>query len=140
MRVAVTVPSFIEITILASLVALVAWPDACAADSTVITLSCDGTTTSLPSEKQDPVTKVGVVVNLAQRDISFAGYTIPITKMDTTTIGFEGDLKRVDFELALNTSVAGHVDRVTGAFSATIFKGLSWTDWKLSCKPVTPLF
>jgi hypothetical protein len=139
-RFAVTLLSLIKITVLVSLAALVASPGKAAADPTIITLSCDGTTTSLPAEKQDPVAKVGVVVNLAQRDISFAGYTIPITKMDTTTIGFEGDLKRMDFNLALNTSVAGHVDRVTGAFNATIFKGLTWTDWKLSCKPVAPLF
>ena len=133
-------PRLIKIAVLALLSAIVVWRYALADDSTAITLSCDGTTTSLPSEKEDPVSKVGVVVNLVQRAVTFSGYTVPITKMDAASIGFGGDLKRLNYDITLNTSVEGRVDRVTGSFSATIFRGLSWTDWKLSCKPAAPLF
>ena len=58
-----------------------------------ITLSCDGTTKAyLKSEESiNPVTKMGVVVNLAERTVSFDGLVAHIDHVDAAVIYFGGD-------------------------------------------------
>jgi len=61
------------ITFTAMVLAVVlAWQQAQAAEATVITLSCDGKVTDGKSvdAKPDPVSKLGVVVNFAEQNIS----------------------------------------------------------------------
>ncbi len=62
------------------------------AEPEVITLSCDGTVTQ-DTNKPKPVQKLGVVVNLDKRTVSFGGYVAPIKAADAANVFFGGASK-----------------------------------------------
>lgn len=114
-----------------------------ASEASYITLTCDGRVTSGTSvdPKGDPITKVGVVVNAVERSVSFNGYVVPITKIDSAVIMFEGRSKTPIMNTMLNTYVSGTIDRVTGAIGATTVVGTNiTTNWELYCKPASRMF
>ncbi len=83
----------------------------------VITLSCDGTVTETvvglgasSDAKPQPMQKVGVVVNLNERTVSFGGFVARVTDVDAANIHFAGSLIRNTYP----TSIVGDIDRVTG--------------------------
>jgi hypothetical protein len=61
--------------VLSALLTMIGLSSAQAEEPTVITLSCDGTTKvyAKSDESINPVTKMGVVVNLAERTVFFDG-------------------------------------------------------------------
>ena len=125
-----------------ALSALLAWNYAQAAGTTAITLACDGKVTDLKATdaKPDPVNKLGVVVNFAEHNVSFAGYVVPITSVDAANVSFEGEVKSQSLRMTISTSVMGTVDRVTGVFDATTLTTMASFRWELNCKPATRLF
>lgn len=96
-----------------------------ASEASYITLTCDGKVTSGTSldPKGDPITKVGVVVNLTDHSVSFNGYVVPITKTDAAVILFEGRSQTPIMNTMLSTYLSGSIDRVTGARAATTLVG-----------------
>ena len=72
------------IALCTSLLTVIGFSLAQAEEPTAITLSCDGTTKAyFKSEKSiNPVTKMGVVVNLAERTVSFDGHVAHIDHVD----------------------------------------------------------
>ena len=59
-----------------------------AEEPTVTTLSCDGTTKVYVKREENinPVTKMGVVVNLAERTVSFDSHVAHIDHVDAAVI------------------------------------------------------
>lgn len=108
---------------------LLAWHHAQAAEPTVITLSCDGklTNTKVSNAKPESISKMGLVVNFAERTVSFSGHLVGIDKADVAHISFSGE----------NNAVHGEIDRVTGAMWATAHSDVTTFAYKLLCKPTT---
>ena len=83
--------SRIAATTLLALLLLMAGQHARAAEPKVITMSCDGTLTSrVDNVKPEPMKKMGVVVNLDERTVSFLGYVAHIKDVDAANITFGG--------------------------------------------------
>jgi hypothetical protein len=105
----------------------------------VITLSCDGTAKITVGKNEgtpQPIYKVGVVVSLADRTVSFAGFTARIENGDAAVISFGGNALRGDPTLR----ATGDIDRVTGAMSAATTNGTIVTSYELFGKPATRVF
>jgi hypothetical protein len=89
-----------------------------AAEPKVITLSCDGTLTdtsltSVPMDHQpQPIEKMGVVVDLNERAVSFNGWVAPISSVDAASINFNGVVAPA--AQGYTQRVDGYLDRVTG--------------------------
>ena len=79
-------------------------------------------------------------MNFAEQNVSFAGYVVPITRVDAADVTFEGEVKGLAFGLSLSTSVSGIVDRVTGSMTATTLTTATMLNWDLLCKPANRLF
>ena len=94
-----------------SLLTMIGFSLAQAEEPTAITLSCDGTTKAyLKSEESiNPVTKMGVIVNLAERTVSFDGHVAHIDHVDAAVIYFGGDSVK---------DTTGYIDGKTGAMTA----------------------
>jgi len=112
---------------------------------TSITLSCNGTSklmTAGDDTKPDPVTNLGMIVNFAERTVSFESYHIPFERADSTMV-FHGTQAMSYAGTKLKpVTVDGSVDRVTGAASVTFLHervGDNST-WELLCRPATRLF
>lgn len=94
-----------------------------AADAAIVNLSCDGTFGIVGDQTgtREPVTKMGLVVNLAEHTVLFDGVLAHIDKIDAATISFngEGDVSLPGTGTLGKVSVFGEIDRVTGAVSAT---------------------
>lgn len=99
------------------------------AEPTVITLSCDGklTNTRVSNAKPQPINKMDLIVNFAERTVSFSGHSAGIDKADIAHISFSGE----------NNAVHGEIDRVTGAAWATTASNAATFAYKLLCKPTT---
>jgi hypothetical protein len=93
-----------------------------AAETKVIAMSCDGTLTDTshgdPHGKQEPMQKMGVVVNLNERTVSFLGYVARINDVNAANIKFGGPQIGGHHE-GFDISIMGSVDRVTGHMDAT---------------------
>jgi hypothetical protein len=115
-----TMPRIAAATILALL--LMVGRHAHAADPKVITLSCDGTSSTrsglVDDAKPEPTGKVGVVVNLDERTVSFLGYVARITDVDTANINFGGPQIGGNYN-GYSIGITGNLDRVTGHMIAT---------------------
>jgi hypothetical protein len=87
-----------------------------AADPKIITLSCDGTVTDTrsPTDRQPPkpIEKMGVVVNLNERTVTFQGFVAPIASVDAARINFNG--KQIEKTGYYTQRIDGTLDRVTG--------------------------
>jgi hypothetical protein len=112
-----------------------------------ITLSCDGVSklmaTSAADLKPDPINRLGIIVNLLDRTVTFSDYVIPISGVTSTLISFMAQQAPVVFGLKSKPfTVDGSIDRVTG------YTNINWwhevvgnnTSWELTCRPATRLF
>jgi hypothetical protein len=114
---------------------------------TSITLSCSGTSkltaTAAADLKPDPITNLGIIVNLADRTATFLDYVVPITGYSATLVSFSGRQTPVSFGVkGKQFEIDGSIDRVTG-FTDINF----WyenvgnnSSWELACRPTTRLF
>ena len=95
------------------------------------------------SAPPDKINNLGLVVNLAEMTVAFAGYVTPIDKADATNISFSGQQKIQYRGMTLKPfTISGDIDRVTGAVNVMMLHedvGLN-TTWKLLCRPATRLF
>jgi hypothetical protein len=78
-----------------------------------ITLSCNGTSkftaTSAEDMKPDPITNLGIIVNVANRTVTFSDNVLPITTITATLVAFSGQYVKS------KPTISGAIDRVTGA-------------------------
>jgi len=119
---------------------VLAWSDAQATETTVITLFCDGTMT-MADARPEPVNKIGFVVNLADQTVTFSGYIARITDIDAAQISFSGEKKLSNGNIQTGTViVTGHIDRVANVVSATTKTSAAAFTYDLLCKPVSSLF
>src|SRR6516165_4039610 len=104
-----------------SLLTMIGFSLAQAEEPMAITLSCDGTTKAyLKSEESiNPVTKMGVVVNLAERTVSFDGHVAHIDHVDAAVIYFGGSNV---------TDATGYIDGKTGVMTATNMDGHKYSE------------
>ena len=101
-----------------------------ATEPTVITLSCDGTVKTNVGNNEGQrktINKVGVVVDLAEQTVSFAGYVAHIENVDAAAVFFGGS----------EDHATGDIDRASGVMSATAVKGNLATSYELFCKSAT---
>jgi hypothetical protein len=101
-----------------------------ASEPTVITLSCEGaakTNVGNNEGQRKVINKVGVVVDLAEQTVSFAGYAAHIENVDAAIVFFGGG----------EDHATGEIDRASGVMSATTVEDNLATSYELLCKPVT---
>lgn len=139
--------NIIKITAMALLPLLpIAWHAAQGAETTVVTLSCDGTITNARASeaKPEPINKMGLVVNLVERTVSgFADIVAHVDKIDTDDISFSstGNLVAPGRRGSIGSiTVMGEIDGVTGAVSAKTFTTTTVSTYDLLCKPANRLF
>jgi hypothetical protein len=115
--------NIIKITVMTFLMLAVA--HAQAAEPTVITLSCDGklTNSKVRNAKQESITKMDLVVNFAERTVSFSGHLAGIDNADVAHISFSGE----------NNAVHGEINRVTGITWATADTNAATFVYNLLC-------
>jgi hypothetical protein len=109
-----------------------------------ITLSCNGagklTATAAQDAKPDPITNLGVIVNLANRTVTLMGYVLPITTVNSTQVGFNGEQNRG--MKGLSYSVSGVIDRVTGQTEVDFMYERIGNNshYELTCRPANRMF
>jgi hypothetical protein len=111
--------------VLSALLTVICLSLAQAEEPTVVTLSCDGTltrrlwTNGKPERWEDPerIQKIGLVVNLIERTVSFAGYVARIGDANAAQIAFGG--KQIGPEAkGQDVVIGGEIDRITGHMDA----------------------
>jgi hypothetical protein len=121
--------------VLCTLLTMIVLSSAQAEEPTVITLSCDGTTKVYVKREEsniNPVTKMGVVVNLAERTVSFDGRVAHIDHVDAAVIYFGGDSVK---------DTTGYIDGKTGSMMATNMDGHKYDElYELVCPAATGAF
>jgi hypothetical protein len=120
--------------VLSTLLTMICLSSAQGEEPTVITLSCDGTTKAYVKSEEsiNPVTKMGVVVNLAERTVSFDGYVAHIDHVDAAVIYFGGDSVK---------DTTGYIDAKTGSMMATNMDGHNYSElYELVCPAATGAF
>ena len=120
--------------VLCPLLTVIGLASAQAEESTIITLSCDGTTKVYVKrdESISPVTNMGVVVNLAERTVSFDGHVARIDHVDAAVIYFGGDSVK---------DTTGYIDGKTGAMMATNMDDHKYSElYELVCPAATGAF
>lgn len=119
------------------------------AETNLLVFACDGqiTSTMITNAKPETANNIGVVVDPNNRTVSFNGYTVPIDRVDATTVSFAGDTFSVYRGFKSPMSVSGTIDRITGAMQATTMllgitdkKVISSENWDLLCKPRNRMF
>jgi hypothetical protein len=97
--------------VLCTLLTMIGLSSAQAEEPTVTTLSCDGTTKVYVQREEsiNSVTKMGVVVNLGERTVSFDGHVAHIDHVDAAVIYFGGDSVK---------DTTGYIDGKTGVMTA----------------------
>jgi hypothetical protein len=120
--------SIIKISALA-LLSFVLGGHAQATEPTVITLSCDGKLTDIKVKNTKPqrISRMHLVVDFAERTVSFSSHLVGIEKADVAHISFSGE----------NNAVHGEIDRVTGVMWATTDSNVTTFVYNLLCKPTT---
>jgi hypothetical protein len=117
-----------------------------AAEPTMLTFSCDGTIADAKASESKPerVTKMGLIVNFAERSVSGFNIVAHIDRVDDASISFGGEGNLPPLPGARSTPVSmtvmGSIDRVTGAVSATTLTTATMYTYDLLCKPVKRLF
>ena len=117
--------------VLCPLLTVIGLASAPAEESTIISLSCEGTTKVYVKrdESVNPVTNMGVVVNLAERTVSFDGRIAHIDHVGAGAIFFGGDSLK---------DTTGYIDGKTGAMTATNMDGNEY--YELVCPAATAAF
>jgi len=115
-----------------------------AQQGSTITLSCNGTSqytaTAAADQKPDPVTNLGIIVNLANRTVTLNQYVLPITIVNATLVAFDGQenrgVKGASFDLS------GAIDRVTGQTEVDwMYENVgNNSHWELTCRPANRMF
>jgi hypothetical protein len=110
-----------------------------------LTLSCDGTAKNIlatnDDDKPEKITKLGILVNLADQTVMGFGHPARITKVDAVSVELKAHGKDVS-----DWSIDGTVDRITGSITATELassaKGalIIGTSWDLTCTPTKRVF
>jgi hypothetical protein len=132
----------------ASAIALLALtlPAGAQEQTATITLSCNGTNKltamTAADQKPDPITNLGIIVNVADRTVTFSEYVVPITSITATEVSFIGkQTKPVAGAKSKPFTVSGTIDRVTG------YASINWSyrfgnnsSWELTCRSTTRLF
>ena len=121
--------------VLCTLVTMIGLSSAQAEEPTVIMLSCDGTTKVYVKRGEsniNPVTKMGVVVNLVERTVSFDGHVAHIDHVEAAVIFFGGDSVK---------DTTGYIDGKTGSMTATNMDGHKYSElYELVCPAATGAF
>jgi hypothetical protein len=102
-----------------------------AAEPAVITLSCGGTAkTNIGSNEgqRKPINKVELIVDLAERKVSFAGYVAHIEEVDGMNVFFGSN----------EDQARGDINGDSGLMSATTVSGNVHMSYELFCKRATP--
>ena len=106
---------------------------------TLLNFACEGELTDGSTGDKGESVNIGLVVNLVEKTVSFAGYVARFQKVDAANIYFHGESQ----QHGIYETIDGNVDRVTGAANATVVITTKFTirnDWKVLCKPTTRLF
>jgi hypothetical protein len=119
-------------------------PPANAQQGSTITLSCNGTgkltATAAEDSEPDPITNLGIIVNLANRTVTLHQYVLPITIVNATLVAFDGQqnqgVKGASFDLS------GAIDRVTGQTEVDwMYENVGNNEhWELTCRPANRMF
>jgi hypothetical protein len=121
--------------VLCTLLTMIGLSSAQAEEPTVTTLSCDGTTKVYVKREEsniNPVAKMSVVVNLAERTVSFDGHVAHIDHVDVAVIYFGGDSVK---------DTTGYIDGKTGSMMATNIDGNKYSElYELICPAATGAF
>jgi hypothetical protein len=125
---------------------LLAGQPVAAQTATVITLSCDGTMQQDTADTREQVTKLRLIINLAEQTVVGFGIAAHIDEVDASSITFSGEGPIVDRRSQVATlSALGAIDRVTGIVSATTTqmsersqKTVTGTSYYLVCKVTDP--
>ena len=108
-----------------------------------IILSCNGTNklTAITAAdvKPDSITNLSIIVNLADRTVTFMDYVTPVTLISATLVSFSGRQTPVVFGVKKPFIIDGSIDPVTGHTS------IDWmyedignnASWELTCSPAT---
>jgi hypothetical protein len=132
----------------AALLAVSSLSTAGAQQPTSITLSCNGTSkltaTAAADFKPDPITNLGIIVNFANRSVTFSDYVSPVTGLNATLVSFGGPQTSAP-ALGLKGSqftIDGSIDRVTGHTEINWFYEVVGNNshWELTCRPASRLF
>jgi hypothetical protein len=117
------------------------------AEPTVVAFSCDGRIFDARSSlaKPQPVNKMGLVVNLAERTVSgFQDVVAHIDKIDAADIAFSGtgSLSAPDAPgiPVGSITVMGSIHRASGAVSAKTTTTAATFTYDLLCKPANRAF
>jgi hypothetical protein len=122
------------LNVLCTLLTMIGLSTAKAEEPTVTTLSCDGTTKVYVKREEgvNPVAKMGVVVNIAERTVLFDGRVAHIDHIDARTIFFGGDSVK---------DTTGYIDGKTGAMTATNIDSHEYYElYELVCPAATGAF
>jgi hypothetical protein len=113
----------------------------------LITLSCNGTSkltaTAAADVKPEPITNMGIIVNVADRTVTFMDYVTPITSITATLVGFTGQQAPVALGIKVKPfTIDGSIDRVTGHAEIGWWYEVVGNNsfWELTCRPATRLF
>jgi len=91
--------------------------------------------------KQEPVNKMGVILDLAQHTVLFGGYAVRVDNVNAGDISFSGrSTPQVGGRPGVTVAIWGDVDRVTGHLMATQTSTVSSFTYDLLCKPASRLF
>jgi hypothetical protein len=114
---------------------------------TSITLSCSGTSkltaTAAADLKPDPITSLGIIVNVADRTVTVMNYVTPITGITATLVSFSGRQGPIVQGVKLKPfTIDGSIDRVTGYTTIDLWHENVGdnSSWELACQPTTRLF
>jgi hypothetical protein len=108
-----------------------------------ITLSCDGISKLIAGSDQDhPITNLGIIVDGADRTVTFTDHVTPITGLTATQVTFKGSQSSAPYGVKIDETIDGQIDRVTGYANINFFygNGMGSTSWELKCRPATRLF
>jgi hypothetical protein len=108
-----------------------------------IILSCNGTNklTAITAAdvKPDSVANLGIIVNLADRTVTFMDFVTHVTLLSATLVSFSGRQTPGVFGVKKPFIIDGSIDPVTG------YTSVDWmyedignnTSWELTCRPAT---
>jgi hypothetical protein len=111
------------------------------AETAVLTLSCDGTATSLSLDgdnKPERVANMGLLLNFPESTVTGFAHVARVDMIGEVYVDFSGKYG--------NWSVFGSIDRITGSVAATTAtrdskdRLIEQHQWKLICKPTKRLF
>ena len=128
-------------------IAALALPAGAQQQGSTITLSCDGTSkltaTAAADLTPEPITKLGIIVNMADRTVSFMDFVVPVTGFTATLVSFSGRHEPVFAGLKFpSVLIDGSIDRVTGYATIGFHYAIVGNNhsWELTCRPATRLF